>query len=107
MAYFNGPVMRKIAEYLDSKADRFPPKSILDIRAYATIAEISSAIGAKPNSVWNAIQRLMFSGKIRIYENGQKRKKKYGSHRLPPVHVEDLRTLILGQRIRHESQIVN
>jgi hypothetical protein len=36
--------MRKITEYLDSKANRFPPESILDIRPYATIAEISSLL---------------------------------------------------------------
>jgi hypothetical protein len=94
MAYFNGRVMRKIAEYLDSKADRFPPESILDIRAYATITEISSAIGERRDVVWKSIQRLLVSGKIRVYENGEKRKKKYGSWRLPQVRVEDLRSLI-------------
>lgn len=88
-----GPVMRKIRAYLSNKAKA--SKSPIDPGAYASLREISDALGIRYDVVDDSLGILLRNGDIMLYPDGSKWRRLFGSKNLPKISQEDILASIM------------
>lgn len=88
-----GRTERLILEYLDEKAKRGTVTQVKTIAAYANTSEIAENLQIKQDSVCQAINALGRSGRVRIYPNGRKRDRYFGSLILPSIGKEEMSSI--------------
>lgn len=81
---------RRILEYLDEKAKRSKVTEVKTIKAYATTSEIAEKLTISSDCICQAINALGRSGRIRIYPNGRRRNRYFGSLALPRITSEEI-----------------
>ena len=81
-----GRVQRLILDYLDDKAKRSKVTTFQTVEAYADATEISSRrLKIRVDIVCQAVDSLIIQDRIRVYPNGRRRDRFYGSPVLPSL----------------------
>ena len=80
----------RILEYLDDKAKRSKKADLKTIKSYANTSEISKQLLISQDVVCQAITALCKVGRIKIYPNGRKRNRYFGSLILPAVTEKEI-----------------
>jgi hypothetical protein len=85
-----GRVQRLILDYLDDKAKESQVTKFQTVEAYADTTEISRKLSIRSDIVCQAIDSLIIQNRIRMYPNGRRRDRFYGSLVLPSLLEEEV-----------------
>lgn len=85
-----GKVQRLILDYLDLKAKGSKVTNFKTIESYATAKELSTYLQIRLDIVCQAVDSLLVQNKIRIFPNGRRRNRFYGSLILSNITDEEV-----------------
>lgn len=85
-----GKVQRRVLNYLDRKAKESKVTSFKTTEAYATATEMAMRLKVRLDTICQAVDSLSSQKRIRIYPNGRRRNRFYGSLILPTISEEDI-----------------
>ncbi len=85
--------MRNIRIFLEKKAQH--SKSPTDPSAYAHLREISDALGIRYDVVDDSLGILLRNGDIKLYPDGSKWRRLFGSKSLPNITHDDLLAAVI------------
>ncbi len=83
----HGRVMKLIDAYLEKRAEN--SKYATDPDAYARLDQIANDLGLRHDTACDSLAILVRNGKVRIYPDGTKCGKLYGSWKLPEIDRAD------------------
>ncbi len=93
LIFREGRVMRSIRIYLEKKAQH--TKSPTDPSGYANLREISDALGIRYDVVDDSLGILLRNGDIKLYPDGSKWRRLFGSKNLPEITRDDLLATVI------------
>lgn len=96
-----GRVMRGIRIYLNKKA--LHSKSPADPSVYASLREISDALKERYDVVDDSLGILLRNGDIKLYPDGSKWRRLFGSKNLPEITRDDFMQEVKGILASRES----
>ena len=85
-----GKTESRIIDYLDEKARIAKSTELKTIQSYASTAELAEKLKIASDSVCQAISSLVKNERIRVYPNGRRRNRYFGSLILPCVNPEEI-----------------
>ncbi|SRR5579875_1716704 len=85
-----GRIQRLVLGYLDEKAKTSNAKELKTVKAYASASEITHYFKIRSDVLCQATDSLIKRKRIRVYPNGRKRNRHYGSTTLPSIEAEDV-----------------
>ena len=91
-----GKIERVVLEYLDEKAKQSSMTELKTVQSYASTSEIAGKLGIAHDCVCQAVNALWKSGRIKIYPNGRKRNRYFGSVTLPEVSQQEVSSALRG-----------
>jgi hypothetical protein len=85
-----GKVQSLVLSYLDQKAKLSRVTTFNTVEPYATTTEISANLKVRLDTVCQAVESLVAQKKIRVYPNGRKRNRFFGSLILPSISEKEI-----------------